>query len=230
MENKIASVFCDESCHLEHDGHSSMALSSVWCFTEDTKALHQQIRDIKNKHGLPKNHEFKWNKISDAKLDFYKELIEFFFADQRLHARVVLANGKADLCHGEYDQTHDDWYYKMYYYLLTNVLQKQQPVNIYIDPKDTRHSSKIKKLHSVLTNKYGSLSVNRIQVVRSFETELMQIADIFAGAACYHERGLTTSKSKLTIIALIKDKSGSDLVRQSDQAEAKFNFFPWSPS
>lgn len=230
MENNIASIYCDESCHLEHDGHSSMALSAVWCLASDTKNLHQEIRKIKIKHGLPVNHEFKWKKLSNSKLEFYKEIVEFFFTQPSLHARVVLAKGKSDLCHGEYDQTHDDWYYKMYYFLLANVLQNQQPVNIYIDPKDTRHSTKIRKLRSVLSNKFGSSAVNRIQVVRSFETELMQIADLFAGASCYNERGLNSSKAKVEIVKFIKQLSGSDLNSASSVTNKKFNFFPWSPS
>ncbi|MGZ3725168.1 MAG: DUF3800 domain-containing protein [Pseudobdellovibrio sp.] len=224
-----ASVFCDESCHLENDGMSSMSLGSVWCMENQSRSLNEKIRDLKVKHGLPRNHEFKWQKISGSKLEFYKDVITFFFQSPELHARTILIKDKDKLKHEDFEQTHDEWYYKMYFQMLSNVVQNQQPLNIYVDPKDTRHRLKIRKLRQVLSVKFGESCISKIQVVRSHESELMQIADLFAGATCANERKETTSDSKLEIISLIKKLSYSDLNSNSNFNNTKFNFFVWNP-
>jgi hypothetical protein len=61
--------------------------------------------------------EVKWTKISSAKLDFYLNLVDYFFDDDDLHFRCVLID-KNLLNHGNFGQTHDDWYYKMLFTML----------------------------------------------------------------------------------------------------------------
>ena len=37
-------IYCDESCHLEHDSQPIMAQGAVWCRLEDVHALCSQIQ------------------------------------------------------------------------------------------------------------------------------------------------------------------------------------------
>ncbi|MBD5207613.1 MAG: DUF3800 domain-containing protein, partial [Bacteroidales bacterium] len=69
-------IYCDESCHLEHDRQKAMVLGGIWCADSNRKKIARQIRQIKKKHDLSPKYEVKWNKISRNKLNFYVELVE----------------------------------------------------------------------------------------------------------------------------------------------------------
>ena len=130
----VFNVYCDESCHLEHDESQVMVLGALWCPAEDARAVSLEIRDIKRSHGLGDHFESKWVKISPMKLAFYDDLIDYFFRDDRLHFRGVVICDKAKLRHGDFGQTHDEWYYKMYFALLEPLIKHAGgPVHIYLD-------------------------------------------------------------------------------------------------
>ena len=45
-------IYCDESCHLEHDRQKAMVLGGIWCADSKRKEIARQIRQIKKKHDL----------------------------------------------------------------------------------------------------------------------------------------------------------------------------------
>ena len=45
-------IYCDESCHLEHDGIKPMLLGCVWCEEQKKDAIFMRLRAIKVKYGL----------------------------------------------------------------------------------------------------------------------------------------------------------------------------------
>jgi hypothetical protein len=57
----IFNVYCDESCHLEHDRQSVMVLGAVCCPLEKAREISVHIREIKARHGLPPKFEFNFN-------------------------------------------------------------------------------------------------------------------------------------------------------------------------
>lgn len=40
-------MYCDESCHLEHDGINVMGLGAVWCDKKHVREINERIREIK---------------------------------------------------------------------------------------------------------------------------------------------------------------------------------------
>ena len=111
-------VYCDESCHLEHDGHKAMALGAIWCPKDKIKEINHQIQEIKSKYNISKTSEVKWTKISPCNLNLYLELVDYFFDNNDLHFRTLVVPDKSKLNHSKYNQTHDQWYHKMYFELL----------------------------------------------------------------------------------------------------------------
>ena len=107
-------IYCDESCHLPNDSSNTMVLGGIWCLKEKKKEIFKRLKEIKVKHGLSENFEVKWNKVSPAKQDFYINLIDYFFDDDDVHFRAIVVN-KEILDHKKFNQTHDDFYYKMYF-------------------------------------------------------------------------------------------------------------------
>ena len=135
-------IYCDESCHLQNDNSNVMVLGAIWCLKEKKREIFKRIRNIKEEHGLPATFEVKWNKVSPAKVDFYKHLIDYFFDDDDLHFRALVVPDKSILNHEQFNQTHDDFYYKMYFDLLKVILSPTNGYNIFIDIKDTKSQQK----------------------------------------------------------------------------------------
>lgn len=223
-------IYCDESCHLENDGQNAMALGAIWLPKEKTKEIAIRLREIKEQHGLGKHFEMKWTKVSPAKLDFYLRAIDYFFDDDDLRFRCVVVPDKAVLDHKKFKQTHDDWYYKMYFNLLKVIFRPDDRYRIFLDIKDTQGGKKVNKLHEVLCNEmydFDRKIIEKVQLVHSHEVEVLQLADLLIGAFGYLHRGLQTSTAKQAIIARIKERSRYSLQKSTLLKEEKFNILIW---
>jgi len=226
-------IYCDESCHLENDGQKAMLLGAIWCPKEKTSEIFEKIRAIKKDHGLDKKFEIKWIKVSPAKERFYLNLIDYFFDEKDLHFRALIVPDKSKLDHDFHGQTHDDWYYKMYFDMLKVIISPEDHYRIFLDIKDTRGGAKVEKLHDVLSNNMYDFSrtiIDRVQVVRSEEIEILQLTDLLIGAIAYLSRGLLANAGKLALIERIKERTHYTLQRNTLYRESKFNLFFWKAS
>jgi hypothetical protein len=68
-----------------------------------------------------------------------------------------------------------------------------------------------------------------MQVIRSHESELLQVADLLIGALGYVARGKAENRGKMRIIDFIKKQTGYSLIRSTLFREEKFNLLRWSP-
>lgn len=235
MNNQTINIYCDESCHLEANDEmqKSMVLGAVWCIAEERKKIYEDIRSIKIKHSFSKDFEIKWTKVSPKKIDFYLELIEYFFSNENLNFRGLVIPDKTILNHETFGQTHDDWYYKMYFGMILTILRPNKyNYNIFIDIKDTKGGPKVSRLHDMLSNKIYDFEkeiIKSIEQVHSHEVEILQLTDLFIGALSYLFRGLETSSAKMEIIKKIKEKSGYSLKKNTLPGAEKFNLFIWQP-
>lgn len=226
------SVFCDESCHLLNDWQGIMVLGAVWCPAAEVRRLALRLRRLKVEHGLSRTFESKWTKISPAKTAFYTALADLFFDEPCLHFRGLVVVDKAKLDHVAFGQTHDDWYYKMYFRLLHPILRSDAQYRIYLDIKDTRSATKIRKLGEVLANAnldFDRSMVRGVDVVRSHEVELVQLADLLIGAIAYRNRNLHGNAGKEAVLGRVMSRSGKSLVRSTILGEQKLNLFVWTP-
>lgn len=230
---QIINVYCDESCHLENDQQGAMTLGAVWCPLSKRRKIAERIREIKTKHGLGTEFEIKWTKVGPGKQEFYSDVIDYFFDDDDLHFRGLVVPDKNELKHEEYGQTHDIWYYKMYFSMLKTIFDPGNEYRVYIDIKDTIGHEKVEKLHDVLCNNsydFSRKTIGRIQRIHSHESEILQLADLLIGALSYLHRDLNGSQSKLALIERIRRRSGYRLTHNTLLRENKFNLFIWSSS
>ncbi len=228
--NTIINIYCDESCHLPNDGQKAMVLGALWCFKTKAAAHNREIAGLKVKYRLSRFFEIKWTKISSGKRDFYVDLVNYFLDQRTMGFRAWVIPDKSLLAHEDFNQTHDEWYYKMYFYLLRNLISTERRYHIYIDIKDTRSRKKLRKLREVLSNANYDFSrqiIERIQHVRSHDIGLMQLVDLLTGAISYHARGLSSSPAKNDIVELIKRRTGLSLARNTLPNERKFNICIW---
>ena len=83
-------IYCDESCHLEHDRQKAMVLGGIWCPYDRRKEIARELRALKIKYRLSPKFEIKWNKVSPSRIDFYLALVDFFFDNPDLHFRAFI--------------------------------------------------------------------------------------------------------------------------------------------
>ena len=224
-------VYCDESCHLEHDHQPVMVLGAIWCPLEKVKEISIAIRNIKKKHGLSPSFEIKWTKVSPAKQDFYLDLVNFFFDNVDLHFRALIVADKSKLQHELYGQDHDTWYYKMYFDMLKVILDPVACYRIYLDIKDTQSANKIAKLHDVLCNNMYDFQrqiIEWVQMVRSHESEVLQLADLLIGSISYANRGLVSNSAKVALVNKMRERSSYSLTKTNLLRENKVNLFIWN--
>jgi hypothetical protein len=229
---KTYNIYCDESCHLENDGQKIMVLGAVWCPLEKSQEIMHCLREIKQRHGLKPKFEIKWTKVSMGKIDLYLDFVNYFFANQDLHFRALIAE-KINLRHDDFGQSHDDWYYKMYFDMLKVLFSPDSKYRLYLDIKGSRGGVKIAKLHEVLCNNLYDFSrsiIERVQIIRSHETEILQLTDLLIGAISYVNRNLSNNIGKVALVNKIKELSHYSLVRTTLYRENKVNIFRWTPS
>lgn len=236
-------IYCDESCHLQNDKEPVMVIGAVYCPIEKKEEIFERLYSFKLKHNLiPKNkkndnenrtyYELKWNKVSKSKIEYYKDVINYFFDDDDLQFRVLVVSNKSAIDYEKFNHTHDTFYYKMYFGMLKAILNPENSHHIYIDIKDTRSKEKVHKLEQVLRNDkydYSKEIIKKVQQVRSHEVEILQLTDLLVGATAYVNRELANSKAKNELINLIKHRSKYSLTKSTLLKERKFNVFIWEP-
>lgn len=239
---EVFNIYCDESCHLLKDRSAVMVLGCVWCLADRVPEISSRLRDLKREYGLLRRggeadphmpFELKWHKVSPAKLAYYLRVVDYFFDDDDLHFRGVVVPDKTRLDHSAFGQDHDTWYYKMCFTMLEPLIDPQHHYQVYLDIKDTRSEVKRRKLEEVLRNsRYDSVGriIQRVQQIRSHESELMQLADLLLGAICYCNRELQTSTAKAEVIRRIQQRSGKSLRSTTWLRESKLNLLVWQAS
>jgi hypothetical protein len=230
---KLINVYCDESCHLEKDTQKVMVIGGVFCPHSERMKTYKEIRAIKVEHGIKSLAEIKWNKVSKSKENFYYDLVDYFFDNPCLGFRAIFLE-KSNLNHKKFKQTHDEFYYKMYYLMLKGIFESGTQYNIYLDLKDTLGYDKISKLKDIcnrlkVRKEYSTELVQTVQEVRSHEVELIQLADFLIGAVSYINRDLKDNSTKTNVINRIKERTGYGLTVSTFLRESKFNLFKWEP-
>jgi hypothetical protein len=225
-------IYCDESCHLEHDQSLAMVLGGIWADQDACQEIAAHVRGLKQNFGLPPSFEVKWVKVSPAKVKFYESLIDYFFDEPRLRFRAVVVPNKRDLRHFDFSQNHDDWYYKMWFVMLKQIFLPQAAYRIYIDIKDTRSQEKVEKLHKILCNSiydFDCKIIHRVQQIQSHESDILQLADLLIGCLSYLHRALETSRAKRALIQRFRDRSGLRLLNTTLPKAEKVNLLIWRP-
>jgi hypothetical protein len=216
--SKTFNIYCDESCHIENDHKKFMFLGSVSSAYNQVKLHTENINDLKKKHNFYA--EIKWSKVSKSKLRFYLDLVDYFFATD-LQFRTVGVE-KSKINNDAFNQNYDDFYYKMYYYLLNHNLSSLYKYNVYLDIKDTLSAYKVNKLKDILNTKFGVF--RNVQNIRSHESIIMQMADFLMGAISYlHNDDYQQNKAKVQIIKKIQQHCNEDL--RNTNYSKKMNLF-----
>ena len=127
-------LYCDESCHLEHDDSDVMVLGALIIPKDKRQEITENILQIKARYGVKARTEVKWTKASMP------------------------------------SQSHNDWYYKMYFTMLNRLFDSTNTYNVYVDIKDTHSAQRTEKLEEVLANSHYDFNhecIKKVQPIRS---------------------------------------------------------------
>lgn len=216
--SKTFNIYCDESCHIEHDHKSYMFLGSVSCAYPQVRRHTKRIAELKKVHNFYA--EIKWSNVSASKIRFYFDLLDYFF-DTDLRFRTIGVDKSKIHC--DENTSYDDFYYKMYYQLLNYHVDTLNHYNVYLDIKDSLSAAKVKKLKNILNIKFGVFRT--IQNIRSEESLLMQLCDFLMGAISYNaNNNEKRNTAKLQIIEKIKRHANISDLRKTNYSD-KLNLF-----
>ncbi|MFN8437645.1 MAG: DUF3800 domain-containing protein [Cytophagales bacterium] len=217
-QSKTFNLYCDESCHLENDHKPFMFLGSVSSAYNQVKRHTERINELKKKHNFYA--EIKWSSVSKSKSKFYLDLVDYFF-DTELKFRAIGVE-KAQIKNNKFNQTYDEFYYKMYYQLLNHKINSLHNYNVYLDIKDTLSAYKVNKLKEILNTKFGVF--RNVQNIHSHESIIIQLTDFFMGAiSYYHNDSEKKNITKVQLIERIKYHSKESLVKTN--YSEKLNLF-----
>lgn len=228
-------IYCDESCHLEHDNAKTMLLGAICCPAEEKKRICEEIRTIKKRHRISSWSEIKWTSVSPSKQSLYVDLINFFVQENSLSFRAVVIKDKSKLNHAKYNKgSHDLWYYKAYFYLLDAIICYNNEYTIFVDIKDTRGGPKVTKLREVLCNNIYDFKqdvIKGIFQIRSHESEILQLTDLIMGAISYyhneHYQCPTSSKAKKAVVDALLGYYGQAISNGTSRGSSKIDIFLW---
>lgn len=223
-------VYFDESCHLLKDNSDVLGIGCLYCQSEFKKEIMYNIRAIKRKYGFKRDHEIKWTKVSMGKIGLYKELLDYFFQEPKLHFRGIITLNKNQLVVSGEDE-YRQWYNKMNYYLFNKIINRGYTYRIFLDKRDTKGKENLGKLREVICNSKYDFSmdtITSIEDINSNNNDLIQLTDLIIGALTYYYRGLTSSPAKMEIIKHLSLKT--NISETSNWNETKFNLLIWSPN
>lgn len=226
-------VYIDESRHTNERDGGSMLLGALWLDVDQLPILTDAVRLIKKKHDIPPHREIKWTKVSAAKLDYYKELVQLFLNLEQVNYRAVIIE-KDKIDYESHNKTRESFYYTMQYLLVRNIAEKRfGDIRLFLDYKDAWSGRYSQDLAKYLNNT-GNLHHKslRAQPLRSHEVVGLQIADLITGAVMYANKPASeqNSSAKMELIQLIEESIEQKLTQGTSYGVEKFNLFFWRPT
>ena len=115
-----------------------------------------------------------------------------------------------------------------------NIFKTYKNYNIYLDIKDTVGGERVAKLKEFLNNlnpNKNTSEILKIQQIRSFESEIIQLADILIGAVGYQDRlpeiKTAPNATKLSLCKKIEEDLQINFNSKTPYLNTKFNLLIW---
>jgi hypothetical protein len=221
-------VYCDESRTelFKHplDGENYVVIGGIWIKAEQREAHKAAIKTIRVDHDLYA--EFKWNKVSSARVAFYRDLVRMFFEKEIRFRALLLRADELDAV--RFHQADNElMFYKFYYQLLHHWIVDFHNYRIFLDTKTNRLPDRVKTLGSCLSSSNLTSSLE-VQALPSDEVDLIQLADVLIGLVSYKFHRFQSSPAKLEVIQEAEGRLGRAITSTS-RNESKFNIFRFRP-
>lgn len=225
-------IYCDESRSdiftskktLDH----FMVIGGLWLETKNRSKFKEELQNLKKQNRC--FGEIKWNKISPAREDFYKKVVDYFFSkgDDLRFRCIVVDKNKVDLM--RYHQADAELsFYKFYYQLLHHWILDFNAYSIYLDTKTYRVKDRISVLRNCLRNANLSSEIKNVQALPSHELVFIQLTDLFVGAVSASFNQGVMSNVKKNMLVSIEQHLKHKITTPTSRDYPKFNVFKICP-
>ena len=228
----IIDVYIDESSQTKH---RYLVLGAIVLQVTDVQKLNQLIAKAR----LPElpNGETKWTKVSKAKLEAYKRLVDVLFDNlTEMHFHSLFVDTRQQ-DHKKYNEGDSEIGFNKEIYQLANKISQLYPdryIHIYPDYRDTKNSPE--ELRLILNRgaaKRGDKRdwpVRRCQFRDSKDVLLLQLTDVLIGAIAFQLNGHATAPNpnaaKIELANHIMKRAGIADVFKGTARAAKFSVWP----
>lgn len=225
-------IYCDESRQdlmvekTSINQHNRfICIGGIMIPAEKREELKDGLKCLKHKHGV--FGELKWGNVSPNKVDFYLELVDFFFdSDAAVESRIVVIDAN-DIDHAAFNEDdHELGYYKFYYQLLHHWISAGDQYYVFTDFKTNKDKYRLHRLRQILNRSLRVDGVQLIQAIDSKESLLLQMQNVLMGAVGYKfnygDKG--TSQAKQAVVARIEKHLGHQ-IGPTTKGYRKFNVF-----
>lgn len=224
-------IYCDESRQdyfysRDQSDNLFVLIGGLWIGAEKRQYYKDRIKGLRATHNVWG--EFKWNRVSTSRIQFYLDLVNLYFEESIRFRCLLLPVQQLHAIHF-HEADNELMFYKFYYQLLHHWLIDFNRYRIFLDLKTNRLQNRIRTLEKVLRNAHPASEILSVQALPSNQVDLLQLADLMIGAVGYKFHGCTTSEAKLMVIERIEQNLGHRITPTSREVK-KFNIFKFMPS
>jgi len=146
-------VYCDENrpdlLSSSNPTSQYMVIGSLWLAKEDRKKFKSDIHDLRDRYRI--GGEFKWQKVSPSRVEFYKSVVDWFFSrGDRLRYRCIAVDREKVNLHLYHEDDQELGFYKFYYQLLHHWILDFNEYAIFVDFKVNRRRDRLAVLRQCL--------------------------------------------------------------------------------
>lgn len=221
-------VYCDESrpdlLSSSNPQAKYIVIGSLWLRADDRDEFKSTIQGLRNKHKI--GGEFKWQKVSPSKKDFYTDLISWFVSlGSRLRFRCIAVDQNKVNLMRYHDNDQELGFYKFYYQMLHHWIMDFNEYAVFCDFKSNRQRDRLHVLRECLSASNLSSRVSNVQAIRSDKSVLLQLADVLTGAAAARLNDTLTPDSAKYEVVFSLEQSLDCHIQHTRKNEQKFNVF-----
>ncbi|MEX6169044.1 DUF3800 domain-containing protein [Staphylococcus haemolyticus] len=225
MVSRNLEVYCDESSleNLFKDNKSGyIVIGGIWLDKKDHKIVKKEIDHLKRKHSI--GGEFKWNKVSYSRKQFYFEILDYFFGNRKIRFRCIVVNTKKVNTEKYHNSDNELGFYKFYFNLLDKWCISNDTYYIYLYYKSNKDNNRLPKLKEIL-NYVSEGEIIDVLPIRSEESVFIQLADLLSGVVSFHfNNNDVKDNTKYEFKKRLEEHIGES-IKSSPSSEKKFNVF-----
>lgn len=219
-------IYCDESgleAIADKTAHEYFGIGGIWMPTDEREKFKEEIKRIKAAHHI--HSEIKWKKVSPKYLNFYKALIDYFFASDVLRFRIIIIESRK-VDNTAFNAADDELsFYKFYYQLIHHWIFESNQYDIFLDLKVNRNKGRLNELERVLRQANIYSTIRQVQGLPSEQSSGIQIADFFTGLVTSKMNRELSGSAKIELIRYLEQAHLNRTVTSTTQKEDKFNVF-----
>lgn len=221
-------VYCDESrpdlLRSAKPQARYMVIGSLWLKAEDRDLFKRDLHQLRDKHKI--GGEFKWQRVSPSRVEFYKELVAWFNAyGERLRFRCIAVDQQQVDLKLYHEDDQELGFYKFYYQLLHHWVLDCNEYDFFVDFKSNRRRDRLEVLRRCLDYANLSSKVCKVQAVRSEESVMIQLVDVLTGMAAYRLNGQVNGGSAKFAVLDHFERARGGQIAATYKSEQKFNVF-----